>query len=400
MPTSVSGRVLPQRPNPQPSYTTQAHQRLQQVVGQRHATGHGEQPPQTRHDAGIDAPDDRQRVEQHQRCTSDRAREDDGDARANLVVEAATQSPPHRTGGQGQCQRRPLGSPQRPAQLGRPLDPATPADREADQDAGRHLDEECRHVEEAHRRRIGPLEDTQVLADGVEQTAVTECGVVRLGQLREPELRHHDRLVREEMTGDQIGHCRIDETEGEEQQEDPVGHASHGQQQQAQHAVGDEHVAHPEVRGVDHRDRQQHAEAAQVDPVGARRVGCLETAQLQAEADAEHHAEEQVELAGEEQLAQQGHRAVEAAVLRWQGHEQRVAEGLHVDDEDAEQRDTAQHVERRDALAARQRCAAGVVGSARIARWARSVAVADCRRRHGEHGSSPDPQRAMDRGCS
>ena len=46
---------------------------------------------------------------------------------------------------------------------------------------------------------------------------------------------------------------------------------------------------------------------------GARRFGGVEPRHLDREADAEHEAEEQVELAGEQHLAQPGHERVEHA---------------------------------------------------------------------------------------
>jgi class 3 adenylate cyclase len=56
--------------------------------------------------------------------------------------------------------------------------PAAPADDEADQDAGRHLDPERRVDEEAERRAPAPVEDARGLAHGVEEGAVSVRDIV------------------------------------------------------------------------------------------------------------------------------------------------------------------------------------------------------------------------------
>ena len=102
-----------------------------------------------------------------------------------------------------------------------------------------------------------------------------------------------------------------------------VAEAAQREQREAEHRVDEQHVARPEQHRVDEADDEQKREPAGVDvrramrarrgaePRRARRFGGVEPRHLDREADAEHEAEEQVELAGEQQLAQPDDERVE-----------------------------------------------------------------------------------------
>src|SRR6185369_2081534 len=88
----------------------------------------------------------------------------------------------------------------------------------------------------------------------------------------------------------------------------------------------------------------------------------------------EDEPEQEIELAGEEQVAQRGDGRVERGRGRGRQREDRMAEPRHVHNEDAEQRAAAQHVERSDPVALGERRLD--VGDGRVGRGAHAPTVA------------------------
>ena len=114
-----------------------------------------------------------------------------------------------------------------------------------------------------------------------------------------------------------------------------------------------EHVAGPEHRGMNNAQYRQHREPPQVQPGSPRGIALEHPTVLEGETDAEQKTEHAVELAREQHVPHALRPLVDRArpQVRAVGlGEERLAEARHVHDEDAEQREAAKDVERRDPL--------------------------------------------------
>ena len=245
--------------------------------------------------------------------------------------------------------------------------PAAPADDEADKDAGRHLHEEGGVREDAERRAPAPVEDTRGFAHRVEERTAAVGQVVRRMELLVLERRDGVEAAIDQDGSQRFGQGRKDEAGGDQPVQGAIAEAAQAEQREADERVDEQHVARPEQHRVDEADDGEERQPARIDvrgPMPARRhaeayrargFGAVQTRHLDREADAEHESEEQVELAGEQDVAQRRHEAVEQAARRLRQGEHRVAEGGHVHNEDAQQREAAQNVERGDAVARGER---------------------------------------------
>ncbi len=143
-----------------------------------------------------------------------------------------------------------------------------------------------------------------------------------------------------------------------------------GQQQERQQRVDDQDVAGPQQQRMHQADAQQAEAATQVE-AGEIAPGNLGALRHHREAGAEQQREQGEELALHEDVDEGIRPAVHALPVRIYatgGQVQRADEGLHVHQQDAQQRHSTQDIERGDALVRRDGLESGV-GHVRGSPW-------------------------------
>jgi hypothetical protein len=147
---------------------------------------------------------------------------------------------------------------------------------------------------------------------------LAEREVVRRFELLVFERSHGVVAVRKQRRPQRLAECRQDEADADQRAQDAIAQPLRNQQREAEHGIDEQNVARPQQHRVNEADDKQECEPAQVDlhrsrwprrsaeARGARRFGAAQALHLDREADPEGESEEEVELAGEQRVAQLG----------------------------------------------------------------------------------------------